>query len=91
MEALARERSLEELVVRDAMSHPVRTCLLEDDLATAHARMRGHRVRRLVVTDGAGAVVGVLSLDDLAQVTTRHSPGATAEDLAATLRAARPV
>jgi CBS domain-containing protein len=53
-------------VVRSAMTPQVISCSEEDDLAVAAEAMDEHAVRRMAVLDASGALVGVLSVDDLA-------------------------
>jgi CBS domain-containing protein len=54
--------------VHAAMTPQVITCGEDDDLGTAARVMEDHAVRRLVVLDAEGALAGVLSVDDLAEV-----------------------
>jgi len=60
-------KPLAELRVRDAMTKPVRTCSADASPAEAEYLMREAQVRRLPVVDDSGAVVGILSLGDLAR------------------------
>ena len=53
------------IVVREVMTAEPATVASDDSLADAHAQMRESQVRRLPVVDDGGAVVGVLSLNDL--------------------------
>lgn len=71
MAALAQDRPLSALKVKDSMSHPPQTCSSEDVLATAERAMREHQVRRLPVVDASGALVGIISIDDLAREALR--------------------
>ena len=62
------------------LNRPVQTVMTSDvgyvyaseDVATATTRMLERRCRRLPVLDTAGAVVGVVALDDLLQVFARQ-------------------
>jgi CBS domain-containing protein len=65
MGALLSHRRESDLRVRDVMSKHVYACLPEDDVQTALATMREKHVRRLPVIDGAGHLVGLLSLNDI--------------------------
>jgi len=85
MAALAQQKPLTEIHVRDAMTQSVRTCSHDTDLSTAHAIMREHKVRRLPVTDGGGKLVGVLSLDDLARAASGKRLSHARADVAETL------
>ncbi len=49
--------------------HPV-TCRPEDDLERAEDLMLEHKTRRVLVTDAAGELVGLITLADIAQVQT---------------------
>ncbi|HKY38641.1 MAG TPA: CBS domain-containing protein [Polyangiaceae bacterium] len=59
------DRYLDQVRADDVMSKPVLTARDDDDLAEALAVMRAGGVRRLAVVDANGAVVGLLSFDDL--------------------------
>jgi len=60
-------KPLSELRVRDAMATPVRTCAADASAAEAEYVMRDAQVRRLPVVDERGALVGIVSLADLAR------------------------
>lgn len=62
-----RERRASELVAEELMSAEPATCCAEDDVAEALATMQARHVRRLPVVDADNAVVGVLSLTDIAR------------------------
>ena len=51
--------------VRDVALPKVFFCLVQDDIHTALNTMRAQQVRRLPVVDNEGALVGILSLDDI--------------------------
>jgi CBS domain-containing protein len=65
----------EGTLVGDVMTRDVTTIGADQDLAAAAALMRDRRVRRLVVTDADGVVVGVLSHGDLVQATDGEGAG----------------
>ena len=66
----------ETTVVGDVMTRDVTTIGADEDMQAAGALMRDRQVRRLVVTDGEGAVVvGVLSHGDLVQATDGEGAG----------------
>jgi CBS domain-containing protein len=71
--ALAHERPLDAIPVRDAASSRLVTCLEDDDLLGACREMSENGVRRLPVTDRRGVLVGLISIDDLAQIACRTS------------------
>ncbi len=54
-----------ELPVADVMSRPIHVCRENDNLGAALTTMQRERVRRLPVLDDSGALVGILSIDDV--------------------------
>jgi CBS domain-containing protein len=59
--------------VREVMSHPL-VCGHDDlDCLEAATRMREHHLRRLPIVDGAGALVGIVTFDDLVHHVGRES------------------
>ncbi len=66
MAAYTQGRPLHEIETREVMTGRVVSCLADDDVLSAEQLMRKYQVRRLPVTDAAGRLVGVLSLNDLA-------------------------
>lgn len=62
---VARGRDPESVMVSDAMTSPARTVGEDEAIEEALHRMRNSSVRRLVVVDGEGKAVGVLSVDDV--------------------------
>jgi CBS-domain-containing membrane protein len=99
MHAFFQEKPLRELRVRDAMSKRVCTCQPGDSLEQAERLMRDARVRRLPVVDPKGALVGMISLADLAREAAREdtlprkdvTEGKVGEMLAAICTPAAPV
>lgn len=71
--ALFQGRPLRELRVADAMAREVRTCHPNDSLAVAEKIMRDTKIRRMPVVDKSGAVVGMISLADLAREAAREA------------------
>ncbi len=65
--AYVRGQSLDAIPVRSAMAHKVLTCHPEDDIDSAERIFRDAQVRRLPVIDRDGRLVGILSLNDIAQ------------------------
>ena len=53
--------------VRDVLTTPVLSCQPEDNLRGAMDMMAAHHVRRLPVRDGAGRVVGWVTLADVSR------------------------
>ena len=62
-------------LVGEIMTRDVTTIGAGEDMEAAAALMRDRRVRRLVVTDDDGTVVGVLSHGDLVQATDGEGAG----------------
>jgi len=60
-----RGRPSGEVAVADVMSKKIFSCAPDDDVHTALAAMREGRVRRLPVISKGGALVGVISMDDM--------------------------
>jgi CBS domain-containing protein len=79
MAAYTRGASLKDLRVADAMAKAVRTCKAGDSIAAAERSMAEARVRRLPVVDEAGALLGVLSLADIACVAAKERKRAKPE------------
>ena len=67
MAAYMRGMPLEAVQVQDAMSHTVSACHPQETVAAAERMMRDNQVHRLPVIDAAGRLVGIVSLNDLAQ------------------------
>jgi CBS domain-containing protein len=81
MAAYTQGKPLEELRVETAMARKVVSCVAEDDLGSAAGLMRQNRTRRLPVIDQDGALVGLLSLDDLACEAARSLRGGVNDEL----------
>ncbi len=56
-----------ETIVQDVMSKALYTCRDDDAIEAVVAQMREHQIRRMPVLDGAGKVVGIVTLSDLAK------------------------
>ena len=56
-----------KVLVRDIMSTPLITVSREASLTDAAAQMAEYRIRRLVVTDGEGMMVGIVTAGDIAR------------------------
>ena len=92
MAALFQGRPLRELKVADAMSEDIRVCELDDRPEDVELLMRENQIRRVPVTDSAGALVGIVSLADLARSArgraSSRKPGVVSErDVGHTLAA----
>jgi len=81
MAAYTQGKPLHELRVETTMARKVVSCVAEDDLAAAAGLMKQHRTRRLPVIDRDGALVGLLSLDDLACEAARALRGGINDEL----------
>ena len=68
MAALTRGEPLHNIPVAIAMSKEVRACPPDATLAQAEQIMRAGQIRRLPVVDAEGALVGIVSLADLARL-----------------------
>lgn len=67
-DAAARdELALAAIQVESAMSNGVVSCLPEEPVDVAVARMREHRIHRLPVVDASGRLVGLLTLRHVAR------------------------
>jgi CBS domain-containing protein len=77
----AAQCSPSELPVADVMSEALYVCREEDEIEEALETMMSHQVRRLPVLDRQGALVGLLSIDDIlakaGTPATAFSPTAT--------------
>jgi CBS domain-containing protein len=60
-----RNARASEMTVGEVVQSPVHTCGPDDDVRTALATMKEHRVRRLPVEGFGGTVLGVISMNDL--------------------------
>jgi len=67
--------------VSEIMSGDVQSCGQDTNLADAAAQMGAHQVRRLVVLDDKGALVGILSLGDIALDYGAKVVGQTLEEI----------
>jgi diguanylate cyclase (GGDEF)-like protein/PAS domain S-box-containing protein len=59
------KQDVRERLVEDVMSHPVVTIALDTPLFDAVALMKKNRVRRLVVVDGHGETIGLITQSDI--------------------------
>lgn len=82
MAALTRGQPLHEIPVSVAMAKEVLSCAPDASLIEAEKVMRSAQVRRLPVIDSEGALVGIVSLNDLALL-AEHEIGRKNRDLSA--------
>jgi CBS domain-containing protein len=73
MAAYTQGKTLCAITVSVAMARGVKVCHPSDDITTAEALMRLKQVHRLPVIDDNGAIVGVISLNDIARGTQREA------------------
>jgi CBS domain-containing protein len=72
MAAYTQGLPLSRMGVRSAMADTVHACGPKDSLETALSIMGAQRVRRLPVVDERGALVGIVSLNDIALAIQRQ-------------------
>ena len=68
VELLAEEIELDKVSVGDAMSYELLSVKEQDGLLETIEKMRDRGVRRLPVVDDAGALVGIVTVDDLMEL-----------------------
>ena len=74
-----------QIPVATAASKTIFSVHPSDSLQTAEEMMRAHQVRRLVVTNDRGQLVGILSLGDLARHAGRRADDVSVDEVAQTL------
>lgn len=72
MNVLFQGKPMRDLRVGDAMAKEVRVCRPDDSIAQAEKIMQEARIRRLPVVEATGALVGMVSLADLARQAARE-------------------
>ncbi|HSP66870.1 MAG TPA: CBS domain-containing protein [Bryobacteraceae bacterium] len=86
-----RNQRAGEVTVGEVISRPAVLCNADDGLRSVLKIMAAERVRRLPVVDQKGALVGILSLDDVTLQARHHGdtdkPPVSFEDVMNTLRA----
>lgn len=73
MEVIAKGHDPDRIRVSEVMASPVVVASGSENVGAAIDRMRTHGVRRLPIVDDAGAVLGILTLDDLYRVLAEHT------------------
>jgi CBS domain-containing protein len=73
MAAYTQGKPLHEVLVPVAMAKEVYTCRADDSLIEAEETMRSRQIRRLPVLDSNDALVGMVSLNDLAREGAREA------------------
>lgn len=88
MAAYLQGRALRTIPVREIMSTSVQTVRSDEPVVQASYKMAQHQMRRLPVLDNEGVLVGMLSLNDLAEASgDAKDARVTEHDVADTLRA----
>jgi CBS-domain-containing membrane protein len=67
MAAYTHGLALGSIAISEIMSTEVVSCLPDDDVLKVAPRLRAFQVRRLPVIDADGALVGIITLNDLAR------------------------
>lgn len=69
--------------VSEVMTTEVITCGVSEEIEVAERLMTDHQLSRIVCVDDAGAVVGIISLSDIAQRESRRTTGKLVADVTA--------
>ena len=89
MAAFMKGRILGAIAVESVMAKQLHTCTPEDTIGSVETHMQEHQVRRFPVLDAAGALVGLVSMNDIALEAAREKgmrrPEVSLDDLALTL------
>lgn len=84
-------RCASEIPIREVMAGQVHSAALDEDVHVALKTMRHEKVRRLPVTNQAGMLQGILSLNDIVlraeEEKGRHHPELNYEDAMSTVKA----
>lgn len=70
------------VLVGEVMSREVIACRPTDTIEVAERKMRDRRISRVLVLDDDGAILGVISLSDIAQYDTPGRVGRTLQAIA---------
>lgn len=89
MAAYTQGKPLSEITVESAASKEVFSVSARIDVSEAERLMQRKQIRRVPVVNGhnQGALVGILSLNDIARATARSRSGVTEHEVAETLSA----
>lgn len=63
----ADDKSVSQVKIKEVMTKEAIACRATDDLSRAEELMGQHHKSRILVTDGGGKLVGVISLSDIAE------------------------
>jgi CBS domain-containing protein len=87
MAAWSQDKPVSQIPVRGVMCTRVVTCHPENDAFEAEQLMRKLQLRRLPVTSAQSALIGVVSLNDLARRAAREGDAWLEENVSVTLSA----
>lgn len=87
MAAYTQGKPLHLIGVTSAMAKDVVTVAAGESIETAEQLMRDKQIRRLPVLEGDGAIVGLVSMNDLARLAARAKRAAVDRELVSTLAA----
>jgi CBS domain-containing protein len=85
--AYTKNVAISRIPIRSIAMKPVVSIGPQDSIQAAEDAMRKHRVRRLVVVDDGGCLVGMLSLNDIVRVASSKSRDVPSDAIATTLAA----
>lgn len=69
----------QDIAVEKVMSRGIHTCQPQNSIEQAEKILETHRVRRLPVTDGAGRLIGLISINDIAREAEREFQAGASE------------
>lgn len=87
MAAYTKNVLLNQIPISSIAMKPVVAVRPHDSAQVAEDLMRKHQVRRLIVVDDRGHLVGILSLNDIARASGRSPRDLPSEEIAKTLAA----
>ena len=90
LHAAGTTRSMAHISASETMTHPVFSCLPDDNVKATLETMAQHHVRRLPVVDKQGHLQGVLSIDDVMQAPRSRGAPTTEEIVSAFKRISAP-
>jgi len=82
LRVVADRLPVESTLVEEVMTREAITCRSTDDLGIAERLMSQHKKSRIMCTDAAGKLVGVISLSDIAQVERRGTATSVLQSIA---------
>jgi CBS domain-containing protein len=79
---VAARSNPESTLIEEVMSREAITCRASDDIEVAEELMSRHKKSRIMCTDDAGKLVGVISLSDIAEVEQKGKAAAILRSVA---------